>query len=47
MVDKLFKYFNYNFHITYEKISQLIQKKPEFFLDNKTFKRNYGLKNKK
>ena len=47
MVDKLFKFYNYNFHITYEKISQLIQKKPEFFLDNKTFKRNYGLKNKR
>ena len=31
MVDKLFKYFKYNFDITYEKISQLIQKNLSFF----------------
>ena len=47
MINKLFSHFNYNLNITYKKISKLIQKNPEFFLENKIFKRNYGLKNEK
>ena len=43
VIKNVFKEFNYNYLINYDKIFKLVEKKPQIFLFNKHFKRNYGM----
>ena len=41
LISKIFQELNFNFNADYNKISKLIDSKPELFLENKFFSRNY------
>ena len=44
IISKLFRYFQYDFLVSYEKILNLYKKKPFFFENNYSVKRNLGMK---